>query len=104
MTARVLVVEDDEDLRLAVSAELAAARAVLIRSAGDIAAADAETRTGTSYDCVVFDRMLPDGDSIDYVQRRRQDGWAVPVLFLTALDTAGRPGRRVRATAATTIW
>ena len=85
MTARVLVVEDEEDLRIAVSAELAAA-GVLIRSAGDIATADAEIRTG-EFDCVVFDRMLPDGDSIGYVHGLRQGGWAVPVLFLTAMDS-----------------
>jgi len=36
---------------------------------------------------VVFDRMLPDGDSIGYIRSRRQEGWAVPVLFLTARDT-----------------
>jgi DNA-binding response OmpR family regulator len=35
---------------------------------------------------VVFDRMLPDGDAITYVHRRRQQGWSVPVLFLTARD------------------
>jgi DNA-binding response OmpR family regulator len=39
------------------------------------------------FDCVVFDRMLPDGDAIDYVQHRRRAGWSVPVLFLTARDS-----------------
>ncbi|ADB29866.1 two component transcriptional regulator, winged helix family [Kribbella flavida DSM 17836] len=82
---RVLVVEDDEDLRVAVSAGLRSA-ALAVDSAADIAAAD-EALFVNSYDCVVFDRMLPDGDSVGYVRTRRREGWAVPVLFLTARDT-----------------
>jgi DNA-binding response OmpR family regulator len=82
---RVMVVEDDEDLRLAVSAELGAA-GLDVLAAADLAAADARLRAG-EFACVVFDRMLPDGDAIDYVHRRRQDGWSVPVLFLTARDS-----------------
>jgi DNA-binding response OmpR family regulator len=82
---RVLVVEDDEDLRIAVSAALRSA-ALAVDSAGDLASGD-EALFVNAYDCVVFDRMLPDGDSIGYVHRRRQEGWAVPVLFLTARDT-----------------
>lgn len=80
-----LVVEDDEDLRIAVSAALRSA-ALAVDSAGDLASGD-EALFVNAYDCVVFDRMLPDGDSIGYVHRRRQEGWAVPVLFLTARDT-----------------
>jgi DNA-binding response OmpR family regulator len=82
---RVLVVEDDEDLRIAVSAALRSA-VLAVDSAGDLASGD-EALFVNAYDCVVFDRMLPDGDSIGYVHRRRQEGWAVPVLFLTARDT-----------------
>jgi DNA-binding response OmpR family regulator len=82
---RVLVVEDDEDLRVAVTAELTGS-GLSVSAAGDIAAAAAALAEG-DYDCVVFDRMLPDGDAVHYVQQRRQQGWAVPVLFLTARDT-----------------
>jgi DNA-binding response OmpR family regulator len=83
--ARVLVVEDDEDLRVAVTVELAAS-GLRVGQAGDLAGAHAEL-AGADYDCAVFDRMLPDGDSIGYVHRRRLEGWAVPVLFLTARDS-----------------
>lgn len=82
---RVLVVEDDEDLRIAVSAGLRSV-ALAVDSVGDIAAAD-EALFVNAYDCAVFDRMLPDGDSIGYVRRRRQEGWGLPVLFLTARDS-----------------
>jgi DNA-binding response OmpR family regulator len=57
-----------------------------VDEAADLAAADAALFV-TGYDCVVFDRMLPDGDSAEYVRRLRADGRTVPVLFLTARDT-----------------
>lgn len=82
---RVMVVEDDEDLRVAVCAALGAS-GMAIGAAGDLATADSALAAG-AYNCVVFDRMLPDGDAITYVHRRRQQGWRVPVLFLTARDT-----------------
>jgi DNA-binding response OmpR family regulator len=78
---RVLVVEDDENLRVAITASLRAA-GFAVDSAGDLPSAD-EALTVNSYDCAVFDRMLPSGDSLQYVRARRP---AVPVLFLTARD------------------
>lgn len=81
----VMVVEDDEDLRVAVSAELRGGGLEVV-AAPDIATAHAALGQHR-FDCVVFDRMLPDGDALDYVQWRRRDGWAVPVLFLTARDS-----------------
>jgi DNA-binding response OmpR family regulator len=78
---RVLVVEDDENLRVAVAGSLRAA-GFAVDAAGDLPAAD-EALAVNSYDCAVFDRMLPSGDALRYVQARRP---AVPVLFLTARD------------------
>ncbi|TCO54778.1 response regulator transcription factor [Actinocrispum wychmicini] len=81
---RVMVVEDDENLRVAVTVQLSA-EGLRVDAAHDIATADLALRAG-DYDCVVFDRMLPDGDAISYVHARRRQGWSVPVLFLTARD------------------
>ncbi|SDY98357.1 DNA-binding response regulator, OmpR family, contains REC and winged-helix (wHTH) domain [Amycolatopsis xylanica] len=78
------MVEDDDELRAAVTAELTAT-SLAVTQARDIAEADKALTK--AYDCVVFDRMLPDGDSAGYVYRRRQEGWAVPVLFLTSRDS-----------------
>jgi two-component system OmpR family response regulator len=78
---RVLVVEDDENLRVAITAALRAA-GFAVDAAGDLPAAD-EALAVNSYDCAVLDRMLPSGDALRYVQARRP---AVPVLFLTARD------------------
>jgi two-component system copper resistance phosphate regulon response regulator CusR len=81
---RVMVVEDDENLRVAVTAQLGET-GLDVDAAGDIATAHRALFEG-HYDCVVFDRMLPDGDAIEYVRARRQQGWRAPVLFLTARD------------------
>ncbi|GAA4523800.1 response regulator transcription factor [Amycolatopsis samaneae] len=81
---RVLVVEDDENLRVALTTQLRAA-GLDVDASGDIAGADRALGAG-HYDCVVFDRMLPDGDAIGYVHTRRGHGWPTPVLFLTARD------------------
>ncbi|MEU8223504.1 response regulator transcription factor [Kribbella sp. NPDC048915] len=82
---RVLVVEDDKELQVAVPAALRSAN-LAVDLAVDIASAD-EALYVNSYDCVVFDRMLPDGDSLEHVRGLRQQGFAVPVLFLTAMAT-----------------
>ncbi|WP_409180074.1 response regulator transcription factor [Amycolatopsis sp. VS8301801F10] len=82
---RVLVVEDDDNLRTALDVSLRGA-GFAVDAVADLPAAD-EALFVNAYDCVVFDRMLPAGDSLGYVQYRRQSGWLVPVLFLTARDS-----------------
>ncbi|WP_228973194.1 response regulator transcription factor [Streptomyces sp. DH12] len=82
---RVLLVEDDENLRFGVAAALRAAGFAVDETA-DLPQAD-EALFVTAYDCAVFDRMLPSGDAAAYVDALRRRGRAVPVLFLTARDT-----------------
>jgi two-component system, OmpR family, response regulator len=84
---RILVTEDDDDLRLSVQTCLRTA-GFAVDAAVDLSDAD-KTLWVNAYDCAVFDRMLPDGDSLRYVARRRSRGWPVPVLFLTARDEIG---------------
>ncbi|OXM72478.1 MULTISPECIES: response regulator transcription factor [Amycolatopsis] len=84
---RVLVTEDDENLRVAVEASLRGS-GFAVDVAADLPAAD-EAVSVNSYDCTVFDRMLPSGDALGYVAGLRRRGWPVPVLFLTARDTVG---------------
>jgi two-component system, OmpR family, response regulator len=40
-----------------------------------------------AFDLVVLDVLLPDTDGFNVVRRLRQDGYRVPVIFLTAKDT-----------------
>jgi DNA-binding response OmpR family regulator len=81
---RVLVVDDDPDLAASVAAGL--------RSGGlavDVVHTwpDADLRLDVyGYDCLVLDRMLPSGDSLEALRRRRGAGFRRPVLFLTARD------------------
>ena len=81
---RVLVTEDDDVLRMALDASLRAV-GFAVDTAIDLPQAD-EALSVNGYDCAVFDRMLPAGDSLPYVAERRRTGWSVPVLFLTARD------------------
>ncbi|WP_027943974.1 winged helix-turn-helix domain-containing protein [Amycolatopsis taiwanensis] len=81
---RVLITEDDENLRLALEVSLRGA-GFAVDVAADLPEAD-EARFVNSYDCAVFDRMLPSGDALRYVEGLRRSGWLVPVLFLTARD------------------
>ncbi|NUT22481.1 MAG: response regulator transcription factor [Hamadaea sp.] len=81
---RVLVVEDDRDLREAAVAALRAG-GLAVDHAGDWPQADLALSVN-AYDCVVLDRMLPDGDSARHLHRLRDRGIRVPALMLTALS------------------
>jgi DNA-binding response OmpR family regulator len=81
---RVLVVEDDPDVRGAVVATLRSV-GFAVDQAADWSQADVSMSVN-DYDCLVLDRMLPEGDSADQLYRRRQAGMTVPAIMLTALD------------------
>ena len=81
---RVLVVEDDEDLRLALVDNLeeegyAVAAAATIAS-GRAQALDAKP----PFDVIVLDIMLPDGDGYGLARRLREEGASSRILMLTA--------------------
>lgn len=42
---------------------------------------------GQQYDLYVLDRLLPDGDSFDWLTQKRHAGDNTPALFLTALNS-----------------
>lgn len=81
---RILVVEDDEGI--------AGGLAATLRGAGyavDICATLSSAWTALhveSFDMVLLDLGLPDGDGIDWLRRLRQEGLHLPVLILTARD------------------
>jgi two-component system OmpR family response regulator len=81
---RILVIEDDDDIRLAISTSLRGA-GFAVDDVDDLPAAD-QALAVNAYDCAVFDRMLRTGDALDYVRTIRARGSVLPVLFLTALD------------------
>lgn len=79
---RILLVEDDENLRLALADNLRDAGHVVDEAA---TAADAEAAwSAGGYGLVVLDVMLPDGDGYTLCRTRRGAGDQTPVLMLTA--------------------
>ncbi|MER8012012.1 response regulator transcription factor [Streptomyces sp. NPDC094149] len=82
---RVLLVEDDDDLRDVIASGLRGA-GFLVDCAPDWPEADAMLFV-TDYDCVVLDRLVPHGDTLVPLEERRRSGWSAPVLCLTALHS-----------------
>jgi len=80
---RVLLVEDDHELGQAVVAGLRAG-GFAVDWADGLADADVKHSVHT-YDCVVLDRGLPDGDGLDLLRAWRSQHARTPVLVLTAL-------------------
>jgi DNA-binding response OmpR family regulator len=81
---RVLVVEDNARLRALTQRQLQDA-GFAVDAVGELAEADAATRTET-YDAIVLDLGLPDGDGGTLLRTLRGRGAATPVLVLTARD------------------
>ncbi|MEV0032297.1 response regulator transcription factor [Nocardia sp. NPDC050793] len=81
---RVLVIEDDEGLGNEVAAGLRTA-GFAVDLAHRLADADLKISVNT-YDCLVVDRGMPDGDGLQLVAAHRAGGERVPVLMLTARD------------------
>lgn len=82
-TAKILVVEDDENILNLLSAYLeSAGHEVVAHQDGQMGCKTALTDT---FDICVFDVMLPHKSGIEIVAAMREHGSEIPVLFLTAL-------------------
>jgi two-component system, OmpR family, response regulator len=82
---KLLVVDDEPFLRDAVASSLR-----FLGFEVDTAANGKDAlrlARGSRFDLVVLDVMLPDTDGFEVLRRLRQEGWQVPVIFLTARDT-----------------
>lgn len=81
---RILLAEDHVELRAAIARRLRA-----VGNSVDEVASLREARIylqNAEYAVIIFDRMLPDGDSIALLREWRASGQRSPVLLLTALD------------------
>ncbi|MDQ2622701.1 MAG: response regulator transcription factor [Actinomycetota bacterium] len=81
---RLLLIEDETGLREGITAA-ARATGFALDAAADLSSGRALGRIHR-YDCVIADRMLPDGDGLDVVDDRWRVDSGVPVLILTARD------------------
>ena len=81
-TARVLLVEDEPGLQLALTDRLSA-EGYHVETAGD---GDAAVRraTGEPFDIILLDVMLPGRDGFEVAKTVRQQGVHTPILMLTA--------------------
>lgn len=77
----ILIVEDDEPLRLGLR-ELLARQGYAVRQADSVRAA--QEAMDDSISLVVLDVSLPDGDGVTLCQHWRDQGIRTPILFLTA--------------------
>jgi two-component system alkaline phosphatase synthesis response regulator PhoP len=82
MTERILLVEDEEDLRMTLSDRLKAEGYALET------AADGEEglhkAINSAYDLIVLDVMLPKKNGFDVCRDLRKDGITTPIIMLTA--------------------
>lgn len=81
---RILLVEDDRQLRTSVARGLIEAGHQVEEATDGIAAL--EMALGAEFECVVLDVLLPGRNGMDVCRELRARGNWVPVLMLTALD------------------
>ena len=81
---KVLLLEDDDELGAAVVDGLRD-EGFVVDHVATVADADLQ-RTIARYDCLVLDRMVPDGDALTLVDGMRRAGDTTPTLLLTARD------------------
>jgi two-component system, OmpR family, alkaline phosphatase synthesis response regulator PhoP len=82
MASRLLLVEDEPGLQLALSDRLAS-EGYQVVTAGDGHTAIARA-TGEPFDMIILDVMLPGRDGFDVAKTLRQQGVKTPILMLTA--------------------
>ncbi|MFJ6328169.1 MULTISPECIES: response regulator transcription factor [unclassified Rhizobium] len=87
---RLLVVEDEPEMALALQSALR--RHDMIADHADTLAAAMEMIPLGSYDAIILDRGLPDGDGLSLIPRIRQCRASIPVIVLTA---RGRLAERI---------
>lgn len=84
---RILLVEDDPELGDGLCIGLGQQGFVVDWVQDGLAAMAA--LSGETFDCVVLDLNLPKRSGMQVLREARQQGWAVPMLILTARDALG---------------
>ncbi|MBV5266038.1 response regulator transcription factor [Pinisolibacter aquiterrae] len=87
---RILLVEDEKEMAEALSTALGK-QGVVIDHTMCLADAAELTRQNT-YDAILLDRRLPDGEGLDFIPKLRRSGIETPIIVLTAHN---EPSERV---------
>lgn len=95
MSGRVLVVEDDPRIRAMIDRGLRLAR-YTTTLAEDLASGREHWAVGT-FELVLLDVMLPDGNGLELLAERRAAGDETPTLLLTAREESELHQRAVAA-------
>ena len=83
---RMLLVEDDFNLRSTMVDQILSTGQFDIDEAGSAAEAEALLANDTQYDAVLLDIGLPDRDGRDFCAELRRDGHQMPVIMITGAD------------------
>ena len=83
---KILLVDDDDDLREALAEQLVATEDFEVSEAGNSHDAIEKVKAGI-YDLVILDVGLPDTDGRELCKRMRKQGVKCPVVMLTGHDT-----------------
>jgi DNA-binding response OmpR family regulator len=83
---RLLVVDDDADLRAALIGQLETYDEFEITEADTVAAARQKTKSG-NFDLMLLDVGLPDMDGREALKIMRNEGFRAPVIMLTGQDS-----------------
>jgi DNA-binding response OmpR family regulator len=81
---RILLVEDDRQLRASLARGLKEASYTVEQAANGTQAASLAARGG--YDAIILDVLMPGQDGIAVCRKLREEGNTTPILMLTALD------------------
>ena len=83
LTSRLLIVDDDAYLRATLRQQLAVEGFNEVFEVGVVADLD-KTLSNANPDLILLDIQMPDGNGIDICQRLRRNGFAKPIVMLTA--------------------
>ena len=80
-----LVIDDDDALRTALIEQLELEGEFAPDEADCLAMAEKKLAAGKSYDAVILDVGLPDGDGRDFCRKLRERGLKMPIIMLTGV-------------------
>ncbi len=79
--AKILIVDDDSAVRGVLRSALESAEHLVAEATGGDAAM--QTADGTSFDLVITDIFMPDGDGIDLIRHLRRQDEHLPIVAMT---------------------
>ena len=80
----ILVVDDEEDLRLLLRSNLEKEKFKVLEASDGIQALEKIQKF--DIDCIVLDIMMPGKDGYEVCREIRKNGHTMPIIFLTAKD------------------